>query len=454
MGYERLNFKDGDVLLSSQLNHIEDGIVNLEKQIGNTIIDDNKYGLITQQSSCVTLHPGTVGGTYGNVATNSDYDSWIFTIENDCEIYVREDEKLRNRYFSLTVVPSGGGGTRYRYLKDSEDTLPTEASPLTVTKNSTIVITIPAKLMYWSLCVSKLDNTVSSDVKNAIDKNQLILQYTHLYDDMKSLLILKKCGNHDDLFLGQLFYKKVSKNNVNCWRLAECALWKRIGNEFCHQGDDIIISGEWECAIQEKGAADFVGGNAHGDENLISIFTNLDGKSIEFNDVNFLLCGNRLEIIRNSILNRCDTPGDDVMKHIVRYDITPDELIIYQSIEFLQEMELINSYLLMAPVARNYTNWGYFDTHNEIVDISTAGHSSPKIYGKQGHVSMWSDNFSIQIDFLCEGGFEKQCCFISPSTTPPYNKVYHNFVGIGTSVVAEAGHKISQLNKYIYNYNE
>lgn len=61
--------------------------------------------------------------------------------------------------------------------------------------------------------------------------DELILQNVVISDKLSELLILKKCGNSQDLFLGQRFTKLVSTdNNVNCWRLTTLSVFKRVGD--------------------------------------------------------------------------------------------------------------------------------------------------------------------------------------------------------------------------------
>lgn len=118
-------------------------------------------------------------------------------------------------------------------------------------------------------------------------------------------------------------------------------------------------------------------------------------------------------------------------------------------------MTLEASYLLMCPISREYTSSAYIDGRSDIVDVSYAGHSTPKLYGNIGHFSLWGDNFSVRIEYEClEGAFGKAYSFISASTSPPYNKFYYNFVGVGVNESVKAGCRVSTLGKISYSYNE
>lgn len=413
------------------------------------------FGLITQLTSGMQYHPGQVSGPKGILNVNSSYNSWSYTIPNDCEIYAG-DEKSIYGYFSISVVPAGSSsGVRYRYYS-TEDTLPTIENPLSVTAGSTVYISVRKDIVNWAFYTNDLITTsAGTDIMAAVATNQLILRHTFISDELQYLLILKRCGNRNDLFLGQNFMKVVDNDrNSNCWRLGTLDLYKRIGNEFIIYKSGLIISGEWECAIKESGAEDFLGGNAHGDEQLLEISAYLDGRALDLSS-SFIATGSSLKIDRHSLLNRCNTPGDNVIDHLVSYKITPEAITINQTAEWLQDMVVENSYLLMCPISRAYTTSARIEGQSEIIDISYAGHSNPKVSGSSGHFSLWGDNFSAEIEYECpEGAFEKAFSFISPSSSPAYNKFYYNFVGSNVKQPVQAGHRVTTIGKISYSYNE
>ena len=231
-------------------------------------------------------------------------------------------------------------------------------------------------------------------------------------------------------------------------------LYKRIGSEFVIYKSGLIISGEWECAIKEAGTEDFLGGNAHGDEQLLEIRAELVGKSLDFSS-SFVATGHSLDIVRHSILNRCNTPGDNVIDHMVIYNVTPESITINQTAEWLQDMVIETSYLLMCPISRAYTSSAKIENQSEIIDISNSGHSRPSISGNKGEFSLWGDNFYAKIEYEClEGAFNNAFSFISPSSSPSYNKFYYNFVGSNVQESVKAGHRVSTYGRISYSYHE
>ena len=412
------------------------------------------YGLITQLTPGMTYHPGQVSGPKGTLNVNSDYNSWSYTVPNDCKIFAGYDDKLQYGYLSMSVVPTGASsGVRYRCYS-SEDTLPTKENPLEVGAGSTVYVSVRKNVINWAFYTTDVKAASEGlDIMDAVVSNHLILRNTFITDEIQNLLVLKKCVGNDELFLGQNFMKIVDDAiNSNCWRLGTLDMYKRIGNEFVVCESGIIISGEWECAIKESGAADFMGGNAHGDEQILDITATLDGKPLDLSS-SFVATGASLDIVRHSILNRCHVPGDNVIDHTVSYSITPESITIDQTAEWLQDMVVESSYLLMCPISRAYITSAMIEGQNEVVDISYAGHSRPSLSGNKGHFSLWGDKFTAEIEYECiEGAFDGAFSFISPSSSPAYNKFYYNFVGSNVQQPVTAGHKVITHGEIIYSY--
>jgi hypothetical protein len=456
---ENVSLYGGDGVHINEGGHtlVTDAIIRaLAADMESDLENQPGYGLITQLTAGVQCHPGEVSGPKGTLNINSSYNSWSYTVPNDCKIYAGNEEKSIYGYFSISVVSAGSSsGVRYRF-SSTEDTLPTIDEPLEVSAGSTVYVSVRKDILDWAFYTS--DNITPSsgqDIKDAIACNRLILRNTFISSELQNLLILKKCSGRDDLFLGQNFMKIVDNDKYsNCWRLGTLNLYKRIGNEFVIYKSGLIISGEWECAIKEAGTEDFLGGNAHGDEQLLEIRAELDGKSLDFSS-SFVATGHSLDIVRHSILNRCNTPGDNVIDHMVSYNVTPESITINQTAEWMQDMVIETSYLLMCPISRAYTSSAKIENQSEIIDISYSGHSRPSISGNKGEFSLWGDNFYAKIEYEClEGAFNKAFSFISPSSSPSYNKFYYNFVGSNVQESVKAGHHVSTYGRISYSYNE
>ena len=105
-------------------------------------------------------------------------------------------------------------------------------------------------------------------------------------------------------------YKRIDDNNINMhqWRVLKTYLVDKNFNIIF----DFDGQTEWEGAILEQGASDFIGG-FHGDENNVFLSVLIDGKEYDINGDDFNVdVKNEIRIVNNSILNRCNTPNDNV----------------------------------------------------------------------------------------------------------------------------------------------
>ncbi len=139
--------------------------------------------------------------------------------------------------------------------------------------------------------------------------------------------------------------------NAKLFRIVEAYGVQRLG-EFSFSSDlKIINNGEWEMAIREPRAGDFIGG-FHGDEILETVKLTLDGKEVDLTTGPHKLTGTNLEFVQESYADRCNTPGSKVLKHTKRYQFDKNGLELYQKVEWLKEFELYSACLTMLPIMR------------------------------------------------------------------------------------------------------
>ena len=454
MSYTKQTFVDGQVLTASDLNSMSEGIAEALAYTSSINGEaNNDLVIIDQNYENLTFLPKTSVNSNGSTSAMDTYNSYSFVTEKDGILYFSDIEPTMHNYLALGHIPNGATtGSRYR---KSESTLPTKDAPLTVTAGDTIIITIPTVDLLLSLYTTSISTATTADVLKAIDDNGLIVQHIYCGDDCgQGLMILKKCGNHSNLFLGQLYSRVVKSSiNSNTWRLSYLIVMERVGNCFSICREPIVYCNhEWECAIQEEGAADFCGGTAHGDENMVTMVALLDGKKLDLSS-SFIITGRCLEALEQSILNRCDTPGENIMNHFKKYIITPEELKVNQTLEFIETINIVSSYLEMCPVQRAYTPYAYIEGNLAVNDVSTSEHNRPSITGHNGTFMEWGDNFSIRLKIESDANYDGGYIFISNSDSPAYNKIYYSIAGTGPTTI-DAGTKITVTNTYNYNYNE
>lgn len=152
--------------------------------------------------------------------------------------------------------------------------------------------------------------------------------------------------------LGGLFYKEGSKMyitlgkatytlenyikesiNVSVWRLTD--LW--IGGE-----TEIFKTSDIEGPMKEVGAADFIGGY-HGDELMLDVITIADGNVVDMSVQTIeKTTFNRLTVFITSMLNRCDTPDENVVKRYKVLDFSNEKLTIRNTYNILVDNFVIN----------------------------------------------------------------------------------------------------------------
>lgn len=99
---------------------------------------------------------------------------------------------------------------------------------------------------------------------------------------------------------------------------------------------DVLQQGEIALAIREKrdGVVDHIGG-VHGDEHVTEASLYADGTEIVIGGEDRVTVCSFLEFYESSVINRCNTPGDDVMLHDQQYRISADGITCTRTVEWL-----------------------------------------------------------------------------------------------------------------------
>ena len=156
--------------------------------------------------------------------------------------------------------------------------------------------------------------------------------------------------------------KSNTQNNQKLYRIKGADIVKRVGVTTYENVFGALTTGEISLAIREKwqgvSAKDFIGG-FHGDENLVSVDFYLDGNRIDTAKAGVYLGGSNLEMIQNTVINRCDTEETNVMNHNQKYLVNTNGIKLEQQVEFLVDDFQPggdNTFLQMATVNRINSN--------------------------------------------------------------------------------------------------
>ena len=302
-----------------------------------------------------------------------------------------------------------------------------------------------------------VDKLLPPSSQNIIDSRL----YINVTSNSK-VTIFKQSGEKSGAYyIGQDFVHSYNTTtNVDVWRLQAAYIYTKNGNSFTKFTNFPIINlGEWECALMEVGANDFIGGLAHGDEIMSDVLFLLDGSPIDLTS-NGIYTGNKINILVNSVLNRADSPDDKVAKHVKYYEITKDDIIITQKVEWLQSLTMGKSYLTMLPIARTVdntedgeyiTNKGFKNNYFNVLDLSY-GHDNVLYEKGVSEAVIWNDGAGYKafakVEILESNELPNADMAFSSSSN--YNKIYFDYCGYGykTSV----GEIWNNKARYIIDY--
>lgn len=165
-------------------------------------------------------------------------------------------------------------------------------------------------------------------------------------------------------------------SNSDTWQLGHTTACKIASDGTISDVVELIDGGEYELAMRENGAADYCGGNNHGDENTVTFKLFADGKQIS--DFSAAADGklrpfNRIDAFDISLVDRCDTPGDNIAQHQKHWTFENGKVEVQQSLKFLQNLRLDVVLLCMCCARRDQFPYGIRQGGVAIEDMSSGG---------------------------------------------------------------------------------
>lgn len=236
------------------------------------------WGTATKQLVVGQSLDGSIRQNMSGNGTTSTPEIYSFTTgSNDQYLYINNSLNNENKYLivtknELTAVEK----------KDYETIIPTKNFDVITSKNINDFIPIPNK------------------------KRNMILKY-----DGENNLYIYVPSQKTNLYVRYLYTKVVDSSiNMNQWRV----LTTTICNEDLSTRYELDSQTEWEGAIKEKDATDFIGGT-HGDERNIDTSLLVDGKEVVLTNIPFTMDAyDEIKTVNHSILNRADTPSENLLK--------------------------------------------------------------------------------------------------------------------------------------------
>lgn len=128
--------------------------------------------------------------------------------------------------------------------------------------------------------------------------------------------------------------------NRRFYRIRTADLVRREGETFSTVYR-VLSGGEIGFAIKEEGAGDFVGG-FHGDELLSAVSLIVDGREMSLCKPYFGAFEN-FSFFEESYICRCNTPDENIIRHVQTYTREGDRLLLDQNIEWIADARKLHS---------------------------------------------------------------------------------------------------------------
>lgn len=260
------------------------------------------------------------------------------------------------------------------------------------------------------------------------------------------------------LHLKKALDRNVTSSNYDVWQLSRANEVERDRFDHFTHLNSIVTNGEWEMALKEKGANDFIGGSIHGDEVTTSASIAIDGTDYELGKYAEGEAS-EVKITTVSSLYRDNTLTKDIEPigvHSKTYIFKKDGLTLSQQVEFKKNMVLDKSYLTMLPILRKgeggqqITDTVISDGDSKPQNISEDGFRFKEIKSTKATVSGIESGVTAMVEIVEKVGGSKTSFFVSNS--PMYNKLYFSFVGNDYKV--KKGEVWSQTTRYVIKTKE
>lgn len=316
---------------------------------------------------------------------------------------------------------------------------------------STIIVSLVAIGIYYSY-------------ENNFFKRYSADNYKDLFVDVKKDRLNVYVKFNENEYIGYRFIhdkkklntkKKIS--NYDVWKLNGASYYERNKYGSFWEKLELVTTGEWELAIREKGANDFVGGNAHGDEINTNLNLFLDGDEVSLDEKGSYEA-DELEFKVESDLYRNNTLAnglDPLGQQKKTYNFNYNGLILEQEVNFDKSIIVDRAYLGMLPMLRDDGNKKVTDTYRiddnkKEYDVSGVKKElNVLVYGEKLVIYSEDSGVEATMEILEKGSdIPPQVLVWNDSK---YNKMY--FIYATDDYEVESGEEWSQITKYNITVN-
>ena len=201
--------------------------------------------------------------------------------------------------------------------------------------------------------------------------------------------------------------------------------------------ETVILPVEWDAAIKEVGASDFMGGKQHGDENYTEWHIFADGAEIYPTSVIDPFYCDEIDLIQTSKMNRVGIPTDYLLEHAKHIKITKGNVFCEQTFKALQTFNVNLSYVAMLPIDPDFADAFIRNGKAVMEDINDGGYTVTTTKGNKVWANIISENSIIRFEadsdsdmipaFAITKGENDRKCYYSMNdnnTSWPANKLY------------------------------
>ena len=218
--------------------------------------------------------------------------------------------------------------------------------------------------------------------------------------------------------------------NSDVWRWERVVESERTGKYTFTFGQQVCTVGENELAIKQTGKSDFMGGTAHGDEELFDVKCLIDGDPITLGGTGNYLCS-KIEFMQGSDLFEEGTGATNIVaKAYKKYVFEKGKLDLMQNVIFEEAINLADTYLAMLTLERfnavQVSDEGYRSPTFATEDIENSGFTQVFTDAKIAKASGPS-GYSAEVEIT--EGWDKPNREFHFSNSATYNKFYFDFTG-------------------------
>lgn len=297
--------------LRESINDLETELANKQDVITTDVPTTQT---LTQNSQIFTHESGYYPSSDGAKTALSSYDWYQFVAQNDLDLWFIS----RTSGDVILAIYNGAATTENfvapRYRDDpSTQTMPTENQKLHITAGQTVVISAekvsqnPGGFSFGTTIAEKkfvdgihLSQTQIDDVNG--EKNILVEQTTDSYNITINGYVVN------------LWHYVNSTRNANCWTIYNVT---KNGSIVLPNGTDVVG------VLKEIGQNNFMGGYAHGNEQIVDFHIFADGKTFDGNT----LCG-VVDVFMYSHLYRVSNSAENIIDRYTHIQFKDNNIIV------------------------------------------------------------------------------------------------------------------------------